>query len=478
MSDERLGTDNAQAFPEFLLADVLDYLPLPELLLAAMPVNRYWRESVLSHPHYWSVIQLLEDAPESVSKSSCLFTLRLSRTGSKPTRVRIMHSNPGAAALVELAQHLGHITFLFLHTSPSYVAQAVEAFRAHPVPALTDFFLASWAETPGSDPIAMPPDLFSSSAPRLEHVDLSDVELSPQPRFPAFLANVTSLSYSMATREYSQVPDLFSGCPRLGVLCLQGILALDDPAFRLARNWDRLHAADLNIFGLDANLLPVGGVRRVKYHCYYHGTTTVIHAAEHLAGPLSVAFHCQHDLSAPSGVFTLLSITMRSTAGQRAHERRVETTLPTPPPGTFPLDTITAFQNAPIVDRIVRLVLSVADWDELVGRGFLTAFPALEDLVLTVADQPPETAWRSPDPSAKLSCPRLQRLILSFQRWSPRPVVEVAAVASFALAVLSDARFPLRLELNDAALDGSWKDFPDVFNRCDERELTENHNNL
>ncbi|EJD47196.1 hypothetical protein AURDEDRAFT_163803 [Auricularia subglabra TFB-10046 SS5] len=75
MPDETLGVYNVQAFPDFLLPDVLDHLSLRWLLLAAMPANRYWRETVVSHPLYWFLIQLLEDAPESATKSPSLFTL-------------------------------------------------------------------------------------------------------------------------------------------------------------------------------------------------------------------------------------------------------------------------------------------------------------------------------------------------------------------------------------------------------------------
>ncbi|EJD47212.1 hypothetical protein AURDEDRAFT_113491, partial [Auricularia subglabra TFB-10046 SS5] len=174
-------------FPDFLLADVLDYLLLGELLLAAMPVNRYWRQCAINHRLYWYDLELTEHCPDSVLQSVPLFLLRLSRTHARPVRVRVEHDEPGAAVIAEVSQHLSHITFLYLHILQNYASQAVEALRTQGAPVLTAFYLAVSSQAPDSDPITVPSDIFASTAPVLEHVDLTDIELTRIPRLYAFL---------------------------------------------------------------------------------------------------------------------------------------------------------------------------------------------------------------------------------------------------------------------------------------------------
>ncbi|EJD47215.1 hypothetical protein AURDEDRAFT_163822 [Auricularia subglabra TFB-10046 SS5] len=375
MSGAAPGIRGNPAFPAVLLADVFDYLHLRDLLLAAMPVSRYWRQSVINHRLYWYDLELRDHGPDNVIQSGPLFSLRLSRTEARLIRVRVEYDDPGVAIFTEIAQHLSQITFLYLLTSPGCAGQAIQSFRAYGAPSLTDFHIASWSKTPDSAPIAMPADLFASRAPQLRNVSLSDIELAPGPLFPVSLVNVTFLSYSIASDRAAQLPNVFLECPRLQRLSLQGTLALEDPVFMEGQNWERLREVSFNIFGLDANQLPIAGVRRVKHHCYHRGTNTVINAARSLTEPLSINFHWHHGLA--GGAFKLLRITMRSAVKQPAYEREIETQLPVPPPGAFPRDPISAFQNPPLVGNIVRLVLANSNWDDLVGLGYLAAFPAL-----------------------------------------------------------------------------------------------------
>lgn len=485
MSGSLHGARESSVFPEFLLADVLDYLDLHNLLLAAMPTNRYWRKSALNHRRYWSRIELLDHyhhPSNSLSpsmKSVALFILRLSRTDARPITVCVNHADLGAVLVDELARNLAHITELHIDTSPKWARQVVEVFRAYPAPLLTDFSLASWSRTPDdTDPVTMPADMFAATAPSMDRVNITKIELAHRPHFPAFLANISSLTYTIASWSY-RLPNIFEECTRLRTLFLQGCMALDAPPFSYAPNWERLHSVTLNIFVPEPtrNQLPVGGVPRVTYHCYNQDTETVLTAARHLAEPLSVAFGWQPDqLDRGPDTFRPFNITMRSLSAQRKRQRalwrQIRTTLPASPPGVFPGDTITAFQVAPLVSIIVRLVLHVSNWDELVGLRYLTGFPALEDLVFTVGSWEPQPMWCSPDLGSKLSCPRLQRLALCRERWTRRTtVVDLAAVAVFVAAALPDTRFPVRLETSKVELKGSWDDHRDVFSGCEEREM-------
>ncbi|EJD47210.1 hypothetical protein AURDEDRAFT_184064 [Auricularia subglabra TFB-10046 SS5] len=445
-----------------------------------MPVSRYWRQAVVDHPHYWSFLQLQDGSADSVNKSTSLFILRLSRTGSKPIDVHVQHADPGAAVFAAIAQHLAQITFLFLRVTPGAASQAADAFRAYPAPCLVNFYFMVWPVQIEAAPPPLPHDMFASTAPRLRRVNLTGLTLLPHPHFPAFLREVPALGYTVISRVPADLPDVFRECLQLKQLSLQGTVVLTDAAFTRASNWERLDEVDFNLVGLTAEQFPIRGVRCVRSHYSSVRTDTVLDAARSLTSPLSVAFHRNdagfHRNNRDAGLraaHAVVKVTLRSTVNQLSHERILRVEVPALAPGQFPDDAITAFQRAPLVETIVRLMLCISDWDDLIGRGYLTEFLALEDLVISVMYRPPELGWRSPDPKATLSCPRLQRLIIRRQRWVQRPVVDVAAVASFALAALPDTRFPLMLELNDVALEGAWKDFPQAFSGCRERQLTD-----
>ncbi|EJD49422.1 hypothetical protein AURDEDRAFT_122264 [Auricularia subglabra TFB-10046 SS5] len=483
MSALAFTPEGAPVFPDLLLADVLDYLDLDDLLLFAMPVSKYWRWSVINHRTYWHNIELIDDGPEWQPglDSVDLFLLRLSRTGSKPVKVRIEHDDPGAHVLVEVARHISHATLLHLHVSPHYSDQILSSFRTCPAPLLETLRLAilpSENAPRRAVPVVVPQDLFASHTPRLCLVALTEMTLPQPPNFPTFLRNVTSLSYGImsGTRHACDVPNVFELCPGLKILKLQGTVVLPDPAFWRAQNWDRLEEVDLNLVALDANALPIANVPRVIYHYYDHDAHSVQAVADGISGALSIAVHWRPNFR-PSP-FTLIRVSMRSTTDRVHLERRIDGLVPQAAPGTFPEDALTAFQNAPIVGRIVRLVIAVQNWDDLVGAGYLSAFPALEELVILIVHWPGVRTWRTPDPKSKLSCPLLQRLVLRKQQLSQRLAIDVSVVKSFALDGLPDARFPLKLELNDVTLVGLWEDHRDVFSCCDEREITDIDDNI
>lgn len=462
-----------RVFADTLLPNVLDYLDIADLLLAAMPVSRSWREQVIGHQSYWGDLTLRED-DTSLLCSVELFLLRLSRSQDRPVSVSVALNDP-RPVLVEIALQLAHIRSLVLRTDICHSARVLRAFTLPSAPILEEVTL-EFRPSPGpGDPsnATMPFDIFASSAPLLSMIDMTNIDLPAQAPFPVCLLNAAAL-FLRSTRTPQPprtFPNILAHLPRLRKLYLGEGHTLEDPSFLSEDTWANLE--EFSYWPSPDNAawsfqLPLYRVRCVRLYCYYLASD-VIRFAGTLAGPLSVAFPLMPGLGeGMNGAYPDVMFCMRPMAEGSSHlERWVSTWLPLPDLALFPFHTFAAFQRPTLTSRITRLVLSIANWDHFFALRYLRSMPALEELVLNLVYWPPHVIWLAPDPESKLECPRLQRLVLRKQRKSFRPIVDIADVVKF-VECLQDAPLPLALSLCDVTLEGDVSQFPEIFSAASE----------
>ncbi|EJD49435.1 hypothetical protein AURDEDRAFT_122272 [Auricularia subglabra TFB-10046 SS5] len=468
----------SDSFFEILLSDMLDCLSIENILLSAMPVNRYWREQAIHHRAYWEDLELDMDA-------TGISVTRLSRTQSRPIHVRVWGVDL-LAVIDAIAPRLPQMRTLYLNGLITATDTVLEALRGCPAPLLEDFNLIfdpeeispELVEDPDADlddGVVIPRDIFASHAPMLRDITLFHVGLASGDNFPLAFSSARSLEveYHFRTAESQRVlPDISLYFPHLRSLAISRQAILESSNFRQASTWSRLERVGFNSPTLSDGQrvlsLPILGVPCLSLRC--DNANDAFEVAATMKGPLVVTIPTYSITSGPFPENTYPGVRwcFRSTTDPLLLRRSVFTYLPRPAPGEFPWDTITALQHVTLTSRIVKLTLSLAEWDILVGGRYFTAFPALEVLAIDLSDRPGNSFWEVDAERAQLSCPRLQCLVftpddapLSSQ------TLDMENVATFARDVLSDAPFPLVLELSDPRLGllGSVADYPQLFSR-------------
>ncbi|EJD49430.1 hypothetical protein AURDEDRAFT_161536 [Auricularia subglabra TFB-10046 SS5] len=482
---------SAAACFDILLSEVFDYVSLEELLLGAMPVNRHWREQAIDHWVYWERLLLNKDQYGSLAlKSVDLFLLRLSRTRDRPIYVRVWDVDL-LPVIGAIAGHLQQIRVLVLYGAPSSSVPILAALCQYPAPQLNVLRLSFARDITrmNGDPVnatPIPRDLFASHAPMLQHVAINSLVLNSGADFPSALSAATTLEIVYVDRAVNPsryaLPDISLHFPHLRVLDLGPNVRLDDPNFLEPSTWRDLESVTFHSTDVGdhhdriVTSLPIMHMRRLTMSCSH--AYDAIELANTVIGPLCVIIPTHSIYPGPFDAHTYTSMTwcMRSSSNQEMLRRWVDTYLPHQAPGEFPAHTIAALQHAPLVDRIISLYISLAEWDILVGQGYLACFPALEVLVISLIADPHHAFWRGDLKTSQLSCPVLNRITLTHILPTFPRAVRVALIAAFVGSAVPDARFPVVLELRDLAFEGTIGDYPDVFSSLVEtvRSSTEN----
>ncbi|EJD45364.1 hypothetical protein AURDEDRAFT_165580 [Auricularia subglabra TFB-10046 SS5] len=426
-----------------LLTRCLDFMDLDDIL-RIMAINKRWNALGLAHPTYWRDLYL-ELSQGVCSRHVRLFRLRLSRSHGRPINVRTSNSyttryDPRVSAerdvLSDISTHLSHIQVLHWRTQHHTAVGELFDALAHPAPMLQELALSSPFWTPPWP--ALRADLLAGFAPALRLAVFSCLEL-PVP-LSACLSNIDRLSVHNGT-----VPDVVQESLRLRALYLCDQVILPD-IFRTEAAWNGIQG--LHIFGgeIASNWrgmrLPIDRVPRVVLQQNYTYPSEHAGIADNLAG---LASHLQGAI----GLYVVQSTTspgvhrfqLRGTSERTHHLERSMVTaqnvgkIPEPPPTAI---------AAGFAHRIVYLTVRLKSWDPMLHLGPL---PALEDLVLLIANESP------PEAPGTLSCPALKRLIIRERRWrADKLVVTPVPLERFARQALLGVKFPLALDLQGVEL--------------------------
>ncbi|EJD46327.1 hypothetical protein AURDEDRAFT_124102 [Auricularia subglabra TFB-10046 SS5] len=409
------------------------------------------------------------------TRSPSLFLLRLSRSEDRPINVCISW-NVLDLVLDAVVHHLSHIRGLSIFGLFPDADPVLHALSVSEAP-LMESLLLDFSEGTGPSPIptTLPRELFAAQAPSLREVTLRDIRLGSGNQFPPCLKGIRALTVEHRSLDsVCPLPNIFPHCPNLHELSIDGHSSFEDPVFHQASSWSVL--PKLNIMASYAwwvLALPLANVENI----YVSGGALSVTAMIDMLGPRVAVGFDWRQLS-PGRPFDHGGTRLRNAADTSGRRRLIDVCIPKGREPEYPYDAITGFQHAPAVGCIVQLVIAVQNWNDLVGRRHLTRFPALEELVLTISYWPPEDGWSRPEPTARLSCPRLERLVLRRQRWSLPPVVDARNVVEFAVVSLADVRFPIVLELNAVAVEGSLEESRDLFSfvvATDEKEYEFNN---
>ncbi|EJD49369.1 hypothetical protein AURDEDRAFT_161464 [Auricularia subglabra TFB-10046 SS5] len=464
-------------FPDTVLPDVLDFLDLDMLLLAVMPVNRYWRGQTIEHPTYWRSIRLVGSEgyieyhglqtylnnSQKHHESVDLFLLRLSRTYARPISISLLYVDPLIFGL--LLPHMGHIRSLALHPFISHQDAVLRALRSRPAPLLESMelgFRYPHSEMEMGSATLLPCDMFSCHAPALKNVRLTDISL-PTSELPPCFSNIRSLAvWAMHRNTQYSLPNVFQHCKQLRSLEICGFVALDDPEFRRAETWSslaRLSLRDLsppNAWDI-LRILPLAEVPLISIYSGRNDVGVIALAAT-LGTRLSAAFPLLISSGDTDSNWCMLDL---EPFGDTTPRRRiVESPLPRTRPAIPWSSPISAFENADFTRRIVELTLWLTNWELLVGQRYLTAFPSLQRLGLLLYEDP---QWSPLSVPPTLSCPRLERVTLSARNVPPGITIAAAQFTEFVRAALPNAPFPIALEVVDVTLHGPLVGFEDIF---------------
>ncbi|EJD39263.1 hypothetical protein AURDEDRAFT_171652 [Auricularia subglabra TFB-10046 SS5] len=208
----------ASKLPVELLSLAFDGLSLQDLLCASR-VSSFWRAVAFRHPGFWRYIRLTSLETPALD----LFHARLDASSNQsfqiyvclptvefPVRLR-------SVVLPALARNLHRIDGLYFKLDIRYDVDVFSSL-AVPAPRLATFDVSFSHEPRASD--ALPADLFAGYAPKLQKLQLQQVQLSPE-RLPAAFANVTELVYTF--KEHQSFPTaMFSHCRLLRKLSIIG----------------------------------------------------------------------------------------------------------------------------------------------------------------------------------------------------------------------------------------------------------------
>ncbi|EJD47504.1 hypothetical protein AURDEDRAFT_163375 [Auricularia subglabra TFB-10046 SS5] len=243
--------------PVELLSLAFDGLSFQDLLTASR-VSSFWRAVAFRHPGFWRYIKLTSLETPALD----LFHARLDASSNWSIKIYVclptveFPSRLRSIVLPALARNLHRIEGLYFHVDINYDAE-VFASLAFPAPRLAIFDVSIAHESRSSD--ALPADLFAGSAPRLQKVQLQNVQLSPE-RLPAAFSNASELVY--AFREHQSFPAaVFAHCRALRKLRIIGkhcslAVTQDEPRMLPASKLESLSLATLSGSSLLVERMP------------------------------------------------------------------------------------------------------------------------------------------------------------------------------------------------------------------------------
>ncbi|EJD47518.1 hypothetical protein AURDEDRAFT_163389 [Auricularia subglabra TFB-10046 SS5] len=247
--------------PVELLSLIFDGLSLQDLLTASR-VSSFWRAVAFRHSRFWRDIKLTSLETPALD----LFHARLDASTYQGIHIYVcvptveFPSRLCSVVLPALVRNLHRIEGLYFKLDIRY---DVELFASLSVPAphLAAFDVSFAHESRSSD--ALPANLFAGTAPKLQELQLQNVQLYPE-HIPAAFANTSVLVYSFTVPQ-SFPTAVFAHCQALRKLHISGkhcslAVMQDEPRLLPAHKLESFHMGTLTGSALMVERMPYASV--------------------------------------------------------------------------------------------------------------------------------------------------------------------------------------------------------------------------